>query len=493
MATMKVCVQKQRKDGFYPVYIRVTHNRGHAFIKTSKMVDASGLSRSGEVTDPYVLKSLNTRIVEWMDRLNRKEIDHWTVQQVADYLKHGDDDLSFSDYCRRHIDRMIDAGHERNAKTYRSALRSLELYAGTTHVMFSRMTAAFLDGWIKSLDRTARAKEQYPVCMRQVFKAAQKELNDEEAGIVRIKFNPWLKVDIPEADRPEKLAITPEECRAFFSAPMPESRFKEPLEELGRDVAMLVLCLGGINTVDLYRLRKEDYRDGIIHYCRSKTKNSRADGAYMEMRVPAIVKPLFEKYRAPADDERLFSFHLRHRTLDSFNANVNGGIHRLCASMGIPKEDRYCVYTFRHTFGTVAQNDCDASVSEVAFAMNHSAGHTVTRGYLKLDFSPAWEVNEKVIEYIFFTDRPSHRAAKAQTEPFSRFSPRQMIRGSVFFRGRILGQIQDIGFNNVEEVIAALVPFVPDDIPDRAMVQFRIENLDKKQSAVYERQKGRGF
>ena len=25
MATFKACVQKERKDGFYPVYIRVTH------------------------------------------------------------------------------------------------------------------------------------------------------------------------------------------------------------------------------------------------------------------------------------------------------------------------------------------------------------------------------------------------------------------------------------------------------------------------------------
>ena len=29
MATFKACVQKNGKDGFYPVYIRVTHHRGH--------------------------------------------------------------------------------------------------------------------------------------------------------------------------------------------------------------------------------------------------------------------------------------------------------------------------------------------------------------------------------------------------------------------------------------------------------------------------------
>lgn len=43
------------------------------------------------------------------------------------------------------------------------------------------------------------------------------------------------------------------------------------------------------------------------------------------------------------------------------------------------RKDGYCLYTFRHTWGTVAQNDCGASISEVAFGMNHSAGDKVTR------------------------------------------------------------------------------------------------------------------
>ena len=38
MATFKACVQKERKDGFFPVYIRVTHRRTTQYIKTDKMV-----------------------------------------------------------------------------------------------------------------------------------------------------------------------------------------------------------------------------------------------------------------------------------------------------------------------------------------------------------------------------------------------------------------------------------------------------------------------
>ena len=238
-------------------------------------------------------------------------------------------------YARKHIDRMIDRGQQRNARNYELALQHMERFAGTTRIMFSHLTSNFVARWIQSLEQTHRAKEMYPICMRQVFKAAQLEINDYDNGIIRIKTNPWVKVQIPKADRTEKLAITPEACREFFSFPLPESKMKLPLMELGRDVAMMVLCLAGINTVDLFNLRREDYHGGIIHYQRAKTKKFRADGAYMEMRVPAIILPLFEKYANKDErDEHLFDFYSRHTSYDSFSANVNGGIRQVCEAMG---------------------------------------------------------------------------------------------------------------------------------------------------------------
>lgn len=298
---------------------------------------------------------------------------------------------------------------------------------------------------------------------------------------------------IPKADRTEKLAITPEACRAFFSFPLPDSKMKYPLMELGRDVAMMVLCLAGINTVDLFNLRKEDYHGGIIHYQRAKTKKFRADGAYMEMRVPPILLPLFEKYaNKDAADDHLFVFSQRHTTNDSFCANVNGGIRQICRAMGMTKDEDYSAYTFRHTWGTVAQNNCGASISEVAFAMNHSSGHKVTRGYIKLDFTPAWELNEKVVDFIFFTDKPSVRE-RQEEEPHFRLSFRYQIHGEAYFQGKKLAEFTDTGYNNVDEVIAKLASELPDDIPARSMVMFKIENMDKGQTMVYQRMKGKGF
>lgn len=486
-------MKAKRKDGFYPVYIRVIHHKKVAYIPTDKMVNDKGLGKSGEIEDPYVMQFCTNRIVEYMEILNRVDTEHWTVKDITEYLKSGYNDICFSDYARKHIDRMIDKGEQRNAKNYELALQHMERFAGTTRVMFSHLTSNFVNRWIESMEQTHRAKEMYPICMRQVFKAAQVEMNDYDNGIIRIKTNPWVKVKIPKADRTEKLAITPEACREFFSFPLPESKMKYPLMELGRDVAMMVLCLAGINTVDLFNLRKEDYHGGIIHYQRAKTKKFRADGAYMEMRVPPILLPLFEKYaNKDAADDHLFVFSQRHTTNDSFCANVNGGIRQICRAMGMTKDEDYSAYTFRHTWGTVAQNDCGASISEVAFAMNHSSGHKVTRGYIKIDFTPAWVLNEKVVDFIFFTDKPSVRE-RQEEEPHFRLSFRYQIHGEAYFQGKKLAEFTDTGYNNVDEVIAKLASELPDDIPPRSMVMFKVENMDKGQTVVYQRMKGKGF
>lgn len=495
MATFKAVVRRPRTDGFYSVYIRVTHRRQTLFIKTDKMLTKRELTRGGEISDAFVLQFCTQKILEYQERLNRHDISQWTGAQIVEFLTTPEELMPFSDYARKHIDRMIDRGQERNAKNYQLALQHMERYFGTTQVKFAQLTSINVNKWVATLSGTARAKEMYPICIRQIFRAAIDELNDYDNGIIRVKTNPWGKVKIPAVDRPDKKAITAEACRAFFAAPLPETRMVDPLPELGRDVAMMVLCLAGMNTVDIFNLRKQDYHGGIIHYKRAKTTRLRTDDAYIEMRVPEVIKPLFEKYRAGDHTDRLFRFCDRFSTSDSFGSNVNTGIKQICKSMGMPKERWYCVYTFRHTWATTAQNDCAATIAEVGFAMNHSHRQSVTRGYVIPDFTPAWELNEKVIDFIFFSDATSRRMEheKPEEEGLFRISPKMLIRAAAFFQGRRLANFEDIGYSNIEEVTKALVNQFPADIPDRSMVQFKIVNLDNGKVHVYEHQKGKGF
>lgn len=497
MANLKAVVRKQRADGMYPVYIRIVHRRKMGYIKTDKIISPKSLTKQGDIKDAVVNEYCSNLILRYTDKINRKDISAFTMKELIEYLTLDEGEQCFSEYAQLHIRRMEQRGQIRNAKNYKLAVQHLERYIGTNRVMFSHLSSAVLKRWIESLAMTNRAKEMYPVCVRQIFKAALLELNDEERGIVRIKFNPWLKVQIPKSDNGVQRAISAEACREFFNRPLPQTKMLSSLPELGRDVAMLVLCLGGINTVDLFNMKKSNYHNVVIGYKRAKTRHARRDEAYIEMRVEPFIRPVFEKYLAPEDDEYLFYFHVRYCDSDSFSANVNNGIKKICADMGMAKEAYYCVYTFRHTWGTIAQNDCDANLYEVAFGMNHSHGLKVTRGYVKIDYSPAWRLNAKVIDFIFFTDKPSKQGrAKDIDEPeekLFRLSRKMMVYARAYFKGAVMAELTDIGFSNVEEVIKTLAAKLPKDIAAGCAVQFRIQNCDKGTEVVYERTKGKGF
>ena len=147
MATFKTCVQKQRNDGFYPVYIRVTHNRKQGYIKTSKVVEKKSVSKSNEIRDIAVLKYCDDIIRTYNQRLNEQQIQQWSLKEVIAFLQTEETDASFSDYAKLHISRMINEGHDRNAKNYKLAVANLERYIGTTQVMFSYLTTAVLTRW----------------------------------------------------------------------------------------------------------------------------------------------------------------------------------------------------------------------------------------------------------------------------------------------------------------------------------------------------------
>lgn len=74
-----------------------------------------------------------------------------------------------------------------------------------------------------------------------------------------------------------------------------------------------------------------------------------------------------------------------------------------------------------------------------------------------------------------------------------RLSPKMMVYGRAYFKGEVLAEITDMGFNTIQDVISALAKKLPDYIPNGCAVHFRLLNCDTQKEVVYERTKGKGF
>ena len=124
MATLKPTVKSKLKTGMYIVYIRVVHNRQSSFIRTSWMVNDKGI-KGKDVIDPYVIQQTSNLISRYYSALNQINTSNWTASEVVAYLTTSAEDMSFSDYARKHIEKLIKRGQERTSRNYKWALSFL--------------------------------------------------------------------------------------------------------------------------------------------------------------------------------------------------------------------------------------------------------------------------------------------------------------------------------------------------------------------------------
>lgn len=400
MAYFKVCVRKKRADNTYPIYIRVTHKRKIGYIKTDKICKGKFV-RNGEITDPYIIKDTYIAINGYIDKLNAVNSEDWSVSKVIDYLKSVNEAPSFSNYAREFIEDKKKHGHA-GYKNYKLALSSLKKFIGKDDILFSDITSRIVLDWIYSMWESKRKKNSYPRYIKTLFKRGCEMYNDYESGVMVIKNDPFKNVEIPNGDVPVKRALSRDVIRKFFDTDLASKiafrgnskvNFTQPY--VAKDVCMLVFCLVGINTIDLYKLEKGCYKDGKLCYNRSKTKDRRHDGAYIEITVPDIIKPLISKY---AGKERLFNFHEHYFSADCFNRSVNMGVRKICEQFDL---EYISTYSFRHSWATIANNVFDIGIDTVGFCLNHKPVSRITWSYIKVDFSKIDRINAKVIDYIF--------------------------------------------------------------------------------------------
>ncbi len=159
---------------------------------------------------------------------------------------------------------------------------------------------------------------------------------------------------------------------------------------------ILSFFLVGMNAVDLYNCT--EYKDGRITYERTKTRTRRSDKALISVKVPDMAKPLFEKY-FDEKSENVFRFWRMYADHGTFNAALNKGLKQVGEEVGVKG---LTFYAARHSWATIAVNDCGIDKWTVHLALNHVDPATaITDIYIKKSWKPVDEANGKVIEKVF--------------------------------------------------------------------------------------------
>lgn len=417
MATFRLNISPRlRSDGTRNVRIRVTHHRVAMYLSTAHYVESANITKSGKIKDESVLDAVDATIKEMRRAVNRLGFaaDGLTCDELCRYLKieiaKKDFRLPFIEYGEK----KIEAKKASTAGTYRITFAAIRRYTGGRDPDISEITVAWLRGFVDFLNMEAkaagrpqngRATTHYPADIRHIFRLAREEFNDEDIGSIRIKHNPFTKFKVGKPKLGAHRNIPREMIQALIDLPRYENpvaagRGEFDTRNVARDFFLISFCLMGINAADLYEARK--LKGDILEYNRKKTRDRREDRALMRIKVPEQILPLIKRYRSGPKSPDLLRITSHYSSPESFNQALATGLRRIRKEKGW---DDFDFYSARHSWATLALNECGIDKYTVHAALTHVDKATaVTDIYIEKDFRLFWAANEKVLELFDWTN-----------------------------------------------------------------------------------------
>lgn len=384
MATITFELGKPKQDKTRRVSIILSHKGQRKRIPTNIIIPIKSISRSGRMPS-QIQKAIDNKINTLRDKLYTLEEDTLGKEVTVDWLySHIVNEHKVTDFFA-YTEQWIEKSTNKGKRNYRCMLNSIRRFYKYSVLPFSQIDYKFLCDYRDYLQGHPRAQSLYLGNMRHIINEAIKEYSI--GNNKPIAASPFEHFTIPkETPNTNNRVVFEETLVKIFS-------FKGNRRiGMARDCYVLSFCLMGMNSADMYECTS--YKDGILSYCRVKTRDRRRDNAYIEIRVPDIVKPLFEKYK---DDTRVFNFYKRYNHASNFNKHINKGLHIIAKTLGVPPFD---FYSARHTWASIARNRLGIDKYTIHEALNHVSTLDVTDIYIQKDFTNINKANAKVIKYI---------------------------------------------------------------------------------------------
>lgn len=385
MATITYKIGELKKDKTRKVSITLSHNGIRKRIPTNITIRECDITKQGKIKSDSLkrniedtINTLKNRLYEIENSLGNKDTDiEWIYSQLIGKCK----TLDFFEYTRQ----WIETSSNKGKGNYSIMLNSLHRFLGCDTLSFSDIDYKFLNNYKEYLTGHPRAQSLYLGCIRHIFNEAIREYNTDNNKV--ITNNPFNSFIIPKSVSMTKNRIISDNNLVKLFNFQGTRRIG-----MARDCYILSFCLIGMNSVDLYECAS--YSNGVLAYERAKTRDRRTDNAHIEIVVPNIVKPLFEKYKG---DSRVFNFYKKYSNAANFNKHINKGLHIIADTLGIPHFD---FYSARHTWASIARNRLGIDKYTIHEALNHVSDMDITDIYIQKDYTNINKANEKVIAYI---------------------------------------------------------------------------------------------
>ena len=360
----------RRKDGSFPVKIRVTFKGVSRRLPTTLICYLSDLTKARKIRSADILnkgQQLCNQMAATLQDVSPFTLEGWNVDQVVQHIKgaltKNEFRLDFFEFGARYA---LSKG-EVTRKAYTGALAAFSRFLGKTEIDINEITRALLLDFVDYVEKEPKihycaatgkrtkgksvkvprgASSRHLMKLAHIYNAAKARYNDEDAGIIVIPRSPFANIPKPQPPAQGQRNLGAEVMQQIISA-----QTGDPAERRALDAFVLSFVLMGANMADLYGAVPPVGKEW--RYNRQKTQGRRADGAEMCVEIQPEAEPYLERLGAGSSKAWwLPGLRTMGKDKDNATAQVNRCLKRWAARHGVKP---FTFYAARHTWATLAR------------------------------------------------------------------------------------------------------------------------------------------
>ncbi len=411
MITFKAIIipGNKRKDGTYPVNIRVTFKGKVRRLATTLVCTPGDLTRTLKIKNATILNKSDALIARMRDAvkdlspfdLETQDVD-WVVRHIKDSLTQEDFHLDFFEWS----DRYILTKAETTRRAYTCALNTFERFLGKRSIDINDISRSLLLEFMDKVDgekkmhynvKTGQVEEskadkipkgastRHLAKLEHLFNAAKEKYNDEDSGRILIPRSPFSKITKVYPVSNGQSNLGQELMQRIISCQVDNEVMRTAL-----DLFIVSFGLMGANMADLY-YAKPVQEEWV--YNRQKTSSRRADRAEMRVAIPEQLKPYLERLKGKGG-WWLNRLHEFASSKDFATARVNRCLKKWCEDNEV---EVFTFYAARHTFASLARKE-GVDKSTIDDCLGHKGSFQVADIYAEKAWGLMQEANRKVLE-----------------------------------------------------------------------------------------------
>ena len=401
----------RRKDGTYPVKIRVTFKGVSRRLPTTLVARDQDLTRSGRIKNATILEKageLISRMRATCDNLSPFTLEGWNVDQVVQHIRDtltaDSFRLDFFTFGRE----FIQGKAEGTRAGYTTALNALARFLGVETLEVNSITRSLLVEFQEWADNQPRTFFNYHTGEYQrtrktttpggnsgrwlsrlahIFQAAKDRYNDEDSGRILIPRSPFDTIPRRRTLPQGQKALPVEVIQRLIDA-----RPEVPQERTALAAFLVSLGTMGANLADLWEAPA--FTGPSWRYNRSKTRDRRMDRAEVIAAIEPEIGPFIKALQNETGSPWwLPALHLwkSSRIADTM---VNKYLRQWCQREGL---EPFTFYAARHSFATLARRQ-GVEKATIDEALGHLGDYQVADIYAERNWDLARAANRKVLE-----------------------------------------------------------------------------------------------